>query len=112
MQDSCVLQENWTSANPAYSGTSYNFYDSQEQQWRQIWVDNQATNLKLFGKYNGKAMVMRSELLPAPNGGTMINRITWTPNEKGDVRQHWEVSGDNGKNWQTAFDGMYKKKTD
>ena len=28
----------------------------------------------------------------------------------GTVRQHWEVSRDGGKEWQTAFDGLYKKK--
>ena len=26
-QDSCVIQENWTSATSGYTGTSYNFYN-------------------------------------------------------------------------------------
>jgi len=38
-------------------------------------------------------------------------RITWTPSLDGsEVRQHWEVSSDDGATWQTAFDGHYRRR--
>jgi len=43
-------------------------------------------------------------------GEALLNRITWSPNADGTVRQHWEVSKDRGTSWQTAFDGLYKIK--
>ena len=42
--------------------------------------------------------------------GTSLNRITWTPNQDGTVRQHWENSRDEGATWQTVFDGLYTRK--
>ena len=39
------------------------------------------------------------------------NRITWTPNSDGTVRQLWEVSKDQGESWQTEFDGLYKRQS-
>ena len=44
------------------------------------------------------------------DGQRRIERITWTPNADGTVRQHWEQSTDGGKTWTTAFDGLYRRK--
>ncbi|CAN5170593.1 hypothetical protein BH11PSE14_BH11PSE14_24070 [soil metagenome] len=41
-------------------------------------------------------------------GVVQRERITWTPNADGSVRQFWESSSDDGKRWTTAFDGLYK----
>ncbi|MEO0470522.1 MAG: hypothetical protein AAF206_12930 [Bacteroidota bacterium] len=109
LEDSCVMQENWTSANGKYTGTSYNFYDKLSKQWRQTWIDNQGGHLLLFGGMEDGNMVLFSEPTPDGKGNLVINRITWTPNDDGTVRQHWEVSKDDKKTWQTAFDGLYKK---
>ena len=43
---------------------------------------------------------------PGPDGSQVIHRITWTPNEDGSVRQHWQTRRD-GDAWNTAFDGLY-----
>lgn len=109
LQDSCIIQENWTSANPAYTGTSYNFYNPQTGKWHQTWIDNQGGSLLLSGKLEGESMVLYSETMTSKNGAPYQNRITWTPRPDGSVRQHWEVSKDDGKTWSTAFDGIYKK---
>ena len=47
---------------------------------------------------------------PQAGGGRQLERITWTSNPDGTVRQHWEQSTDGGKTWTTAFDGLYRKK--
>ena len=43
------------------------------------------------------------------NNNSIINRITWSPKPSGTVRQLWQTSHDNGKTWQTTFDGLYTK---
>lgn len=110
LQDSCIIQENWVSANGKYTGTSYNYYNVQTKTWHQTWIDNQGGSLELNGKLEDGKMVLWSGEMTNPQGKKYINRITWTPNKDGTVRQHWEASTDDGKNWQTAFDGVYKRK--
>lgn len=54
-------------------------------------------------------MVLEGESV-SRSGEPLRNRFTWTENADGTVRQHWEVSKDQGESWQTAFDGLYRKK--
>lgn len=110
MQDSCVIQENWISANAGYTGTSYNWYDPQDRQWHQSWIDNQGGSLRLSGGLKDGKMVLYSGEMKNQQGQSYVNRITWTPNADSTVRQHWEVSSDKGKTWTTVFDGLYKRK--
>jgi hypothetical protein len=65
--------------------------------------------LLLDGRFENGAMRLEGRS-PTAGGGEQIDRITWTPNPDGSVRQHWEQSTDGGKSWQTAFDGLYRKK--
>lgn len=109
IQDQCILKEEWTSANAGYTGTSYNFYNVQKKQWEQIWIDNQGQSLHLRGHFKNNQMILSSEAMKDAKGQTVYNRITWTKNDDGTVRQHWETSPDQ-KSWKTAFDGLYKKK--
>ena len=111
LQDQCIIQENWASEGFPYTGTSYNFYDSGSDEWIQVWIDNQGGNLLLRGGLVDGNMVLKSEAKQAPGGGSDLNRITWTPNADGTVRQHWETSRDFGQTWSTLFDGHYKKKS-
>jgi len=110
MQDSCVIQENWNSARGPYSGTSYNFYNPQTGKWHQTWVDNQGAPLLLSGGLEDGEMVMRSGKMKNPQGQEYLNRITWTPNPDGSVRQFWEISNDDGKTWNGVFDGEYRRR--
>lgn len=104
----CGMQENWTSANGAYKGTSFNFYDKREDKWYQTWVDNQGGHLFLEGGMAGDSMQLSGERTN-PDGEHVIDRITWTPLDDGRVRQHWEVSKDGGDTWSDLFDGYYQK---
>lgn len=105
-EDGCVIRENWTSATPGYTGTSLNFYNSQTNQWEQLWVDNTGAHLKLKGNREGNQMILTSDEFTRDDGKTYRNRITWTKNDDGTVRQHWEVL--QGEEATTAFDGLYK----
>ena len=108
VQDNCILQENWTSVSADYTGTSNNFYNYQTKQWEQIWIDNQGQSLHLKGNRIGNQMILTSDELINQKGEAFKNRITWTHNDDGTVRQLWEVIQD-GKVSSIAFDGLYKK---
>lgn len=104
----CALREEWSSEGRPYAGTSYNVYDAARGLWHQTWIDNQGGVLYLEGGLVGEAMVLEGERPGSgENAATVRHRITWTPLEKGRVRQHWETSKDGGRSWSTAFDGLY-----
>ena len=109
-QDSCLIVENWSSATSDYKGTSYNFYDKKNKLWHQTWVDNKGGNLKLKGVFDNGRMVLMDEPKLNPKNQLQINKITWSPNADGSVRQHWEVTVDLGISWTTLFDGLYRAK--
>lgn len=104
----CVIRENWTSATVGYTGTSLNFYNAKDEKWEQLWVDNSGAFLKLKGKRTGNQMVLSSDPF-TKDDKTYWNRITWTNNDDGTVRQLWEIL-EGEKVVNTAFDGIYKKK--
>ena len=110
VQNNCVLQENWTSATPGYTGTSYNFYNATTQQWEQIWIDSSGQSLHLAGSRNGNAMVLKSKPKPNAKNQMSYNQITWTKNDDGTVRQLWEVFTE-GVDTVIAFDGLYTPKS-
>ena len=109
IQGDCVLVENWISARAGYTGTSYNFYNINEKQWEQIWVDNQGQSLHLKGNPKGNQMILVSGKMKDQQGNSIYNRIIWTANADGTVRQQWETSNDK-QSWKTVFDGLYKRK--
>ena len=97
----CFLLENWTRSGNVV-GKSLNMYDASDKRWHQSWYDSSGSKLDLIGGLLDGKMVMAS--------GDGTQRITWTPNADGTVRQHWESSKDQGKTWTTAFDGKYIKR--
>ncbi|WP_296384894.1 hypothetical protein [Winogradskyella sp.] len=108
VQDNCILQENWISASPGYTGTSNNFYNYKAKQWEQIWVDNQGQSLHLKGNKIGNQMILRTDDETNADGKSFFHRVTWTANEDGTVRQYWETITE-GAEIAIAFDGLYKK---
>ena len=56
-------------------------------------------------------MVLEGRTRGADNKET-LNRITWTANDDGTVRQVWASSEDDGQNWRTLFDGLYTRVED
>jgi hypothetical protein len=101
----CALAEHWTSASSGFSGSSLNTWDAAGKRWHQTWVDTAGTLLELNGGLRDGSMVLSGER-PGPDGSTLHDRISWTSNADGSVRQLWENSTD-GKSWSTAFDGLY-----
>ena len=100
----CVLVEQWTSASGG-RGTSLNFYDRRTTRWHQTWIDEGGNGLLLSGAFADGRMVLSS----APNKDGAFDRITWSVQPDGSVRQVWEQTKD-GRSWATAFDGRYVRR--
>ena len=104
----CVLVEHWTAASGG-RGTSLNFYDRASKAWHQSWMDQSGGALRLKGALTNGRMVLQSDPHPGSDGGSAIQRVTWTPEPDGTVRQLWESTSDAGKTWTTVFDGRYTR---
>ena len=95
----CSIHEAYSTPS-GYAGRSVNFYDAANDRWHQTWIDNQGAPLYLEGGPSSGDMVLSDG----------VNRITWSMQEDGRVRQHWETTADDGKTWTTAFDGFYRRR--
>jgi len=100
------LLENWTGTGGG-SGKSLNSYNTARQQWQQYWVGSGGVLELAGGMVDGKMVLSGSHQV---GGKDVVERITWTPNADGTVRQFWEQSKDGGKTWGVAFDGLYRRK--
>lgn len=101
------LLENWEGAGGA-GGKSLNAYDPATRQWRQFWVGVGGI-LELSGGLDAEGRMVLAGRTAGPKGET-LERITWTASPDGSVRQVWEQSTDAGATWQTAFEGVYRRK--
>ena len=100
----CVVHEHYVTGK-GYSGESLNMYDAARKVWHQTWVDDGGLLLTLEGRWDGKSMVLEGKA-PDASGAMTKQRITWTPNADGSVRQLWETLDAKGT-WTVAFDGKY-----
>ena len=104
-QGGCALIEHWTSVT-GVTGISINVYDRDRRQWHQTWVDSSGGLLQLDGGRSEAAMVLAGDAFEAD---TSRQRVTWTPQADGRVRQLWESSSDGGRTWTVVFDGLYAR---
>ena len=102
----CVVQEHWIDTQGSH-GSSFNIYDPKTKAWHQAWVDDNGLYLDLSGHFAHGAMVL-SGSRPGKGGRPAIDRITWTKQADGSVRQFWQSSADGGVTWKTSFDGIYR----
>lgn len=107
----CVIREEYATKG-GYTGMSMSFYSAAHKKWHQTWMGLDGNALFIEGGLNENGqMVLSNANTPYYKEGTPINRITWTPNEDGNVRQHWQASQDGGKTWSDVFDGLYVKRS-
>jgi hypothetical protein len=99
----CLLEERWTSANGG-SGSSMNFYDPDQQLWRQIWVSG-GTLIELQGSLEDNSMRLTGTITYLADGRKLPFRGQWTPLLDGRVRQFFEEQRDGS--WQVWFEGFY-----
>ncbi len=103
----CAIQEHWTGES-GNTGVSLNFFDERDGRWHQHWVGGGGLILHLSGSIQDGAMVLEGRR-QTPQG-ELIDRITWSQLESGEVRQEWINSSDGGRNWTKAFVGFYQRR--
>jgi hypothetical protein len=108
-EDSCLVHEHWKGARGG-TGQSFNFYDRTDGHWHQVWVSNHGAVLTLSGTYHDGRLEYTGVQKAAADAPAVPQRLTFTRNADGTVRQLWETSTD-GTTWQTAFDGLYTRRT-
>lgn len=109
--DSCIVLENWKSAGSGYAGKSFNTFNSTTGQWQQTWVDNVGGSTEyLEGKFADNKMVFRTQPFPFAKDTMAIRRLTFYNLSPDKVRQHGEITKDNGATWNTEYDLEYRRK--
>lgn len=108
MPNACAIQENWSSTSGASKGTSYNYYNTKDKSWNQLWIDNAGGSLVLKGGYKNNQMIMKSSLLQGKKG-KYYNKLTFTKKNDGSIIQVWELIDANNKVLKELFRGIYKK---
>jgi len=113
--DSCIILEEWTSASInqgiRYAGKSFNTYNAATKQWQQTWVDNVGgSNEYLLGKFENNKIIYRSSPFPFNKDTMAIRKMTFTNLNPDKLRQHGEISKDNGASWTTEYDLEYRRR--
>jgi len=106
----CLVMENWTSAQGG-TGSSMNYYDAVEDQWRQLWVAGGYSIDYTGGLDESGAMVLNGKINYYNTGKSHAFRGKWTPNTDGSVRQLFEQQDPESQEWSVWFDGLYVRKS-
>jgi len=109
LENNCIINEHWKGAGGG-TGSSYNYFDSKDSTWNQLWIDNSGSILKLKGKAEPNKMILKSELQPGKKIDWYYNQITWTKREDGTVSQVWDIFDKDGNLLNTIFYGIYHPK--
>lgn len=110
----CAIAESWSAADGG-AGQSLFYVDPAEMRWKQVWVTGRAL---APGGLKEKRVV---ETLPGGSlrfqgvvrdqaGRSWLDRTTLAPLPDGTVRQHIEISTDEGASWTTSFDAIYRRR--
>ena len=106
--EGCSLFESWSGAGGS-RGRSMSFYDRARRQWHQTWIDSSGGVLELDGHLVGGSMVLEGATPDPASGKIGHERISWTPDNDGSVRQLWEHREDGEEKWSVVFDGLYRR---
>ncbi|MGA9573501.1 MAG: hypothetical protein WBS20_06085, partial [Lysobacterales bacterium] len=94
----CLIMENWTNAQGG-TGSSMNYYDAVEDQWRQLWVAGGYSIDYTGGLDKSGSMVLSGKINYYKTGKSQAFRGRWTPNADGSVRQFFEQQDTESHDW-------------
>ena len=106
IESGCGVQENWTATGGGGTGRSINTFSPGDRQWHQYWLGSGGGILDLAGTFANDTLTLTGTS-HGPGGARVENRLQFTNNADGTVRQFWQQSRDGGKTWSVAFDGKY-----
>jgi len=106
--DSCVVMENWHGSQGG-SGKSFNYIDTGDGKWHQLWVSSQGISREFSGYYENDKMALEGKFI-TQNGQQVLTKLTFFKLSNNKVRQLGEQSYDLGKTWNTMYDLTYERK--
>ncbi len=110
--DGKVLKENFEALSGDYGGfkgKSYSVYNPRTGTWKQTWVDNQGGYLDFTGKFEGNIRIFERKGINS-EGQEILQRMVFYDITEDSLKWDWEISEDNGSNWQLRWRIFYKKK--
>ena len=108
IMNGCAIKESYESPKAPggpYSGTSYSSLDRKDGKWHQMYVDVNGTVTWYTGALEAAGMTLDAA---GPNG--TLQRMTYSPQADGSVRQVGRISKDQGKTWQVGYDYTYRQR--
>jgi len=106
-----AIFEHWSDAGGG-AGKSLFYYDPAASTWKQVWVGGYGSVKEKPVVDAGSPTAVRFQGELRVDGKRILDRTTLTPLSDGSVRQHIEESADDGRNWTTTFDAIYRKSAD
>jgi len=104
----CTLRENWTDTS-GFSGGSLNTYNRIDKRWHQTWTDSTGSWREFVGGLeNGRMVLVWRHFSVTMPGKTVQERMIFTPNPDGSVRQYSDQTID-GKTWVERYDYTYRR---
>ncbi len=111
MAGGCAILENYT-ATQAYSGKSFNFYDTIKGKWEQDWIGSGGPSDRqryYNGEYKNGSMHFIYETMNA-NGSKTTGTFIFYNISRDSVRQYQDVTDDSGKIISVTYDLTYLRK--
>ncbi len=109
LEEGCLILENWK-ANSGQTGKGMNFFNPILGTWRQTYIHSNQTIWEMTGEYKDGAMRYTGHVY-APNGTTVMTRVTFYNLEPNRLRHTEDDSRDGGKTWTTSWDAIYIRRT-
>lgn len=101
----CSIRENWS--EPGYDGGSLNTYVATDGKWHQTWTDSSGSWREFVGgMVDGKMVLVWSHPSVRMPGKSAQERMIYTANRDGTVRQYSDASID-GIKWVERYDYTY-----
>ena len=102
-----LITEKWTGVDGS-TGTSINFYDPNEEVWKQTWVNGSGRVVRLNGVFEDGAMLFEG-CSTEKDGTEQLVKMKIEPVLAGQVKQTVHKSADKGKTWNKKYEVFYKK---
>ena len=105
----CLVLEKWTDVNGG-TGQSYNYFNPDTEQWRQVWVSNYMAIDYVGGLTEDGSMELVGEVTFFHNEQTNKFLGRWTLQDDGTVKQYFEQFDEQKGEMVPVFTGIYSRK--
>jgi hypothetical protein len=107
--DGCVVQENFSTSDGSFKGTSVSLYNAKLERWQQTWVDNSGAYFDFTGFFNSGMMIL-SHNAKDKDGNPITYSMVFYNITENEFDWRWESSTDNGFKWTELWKIHYKRK--